>query len=188
MHSADRNPARAEILDLAIVSNLLSSHSVSALVGLIHIKSQPRLTDYTWAIEAYEIKLNFTYREANWELFQNYLVNKLSIQCIEGNCSKSEIDVAVKHLTDTLNRVTRYDITLKRRTFRLMQIATSTRVLIKKEKSSDAVTKNPQYYSSSHSLFRRANNFGNQRAIIEHLAENFTRVGHQQHERRLEDN
>jgi hypothetical protein len=38
------------------------------------------------------------------ELFQNYLLNNLNTQYLAGNCSKSEIVVAVKHLTDTLNR------------------------------------------------------------------------------------
>jgi hypothetical protein len=81
-------------------------------------------------LEPDEIKPNFIYREANWELFENYLVNNLNTQCLEGNCSKSEIGVAVKRLTDTINRASLYAIPLNRRTFRLMQIETSTRVLI----------------------------------------------------------
>jgi hypothetical protein len=75
---------------------------------------------------------NFICREANWELCQNYLANNLNSQCPEGNCSKSEIDVAIKHLTDTLNRATLYAVPLKRKTFKSMQIAVSTRVLIQK--------------------------------------------------------
>jgi hypothetical protein len=61
-----------------------------------------------------------------------YLVNNLNNQCLVGNCSQSEIDVAVKHLTDILNRATRCAIPLKKRTFKSMQIATSTSLLIQK--------------------------------------------------------
>jgi hypothetical protein len=46
-------------------------------------------------------KPNFIYREADWKLFQNYLVNNLSTQCRWELLR--ERDVAVKHLTDTIN-------------------------------------------------------------------------------------
>jgi hypothetical protein len=49
-----------------------------------------------------------------------------------GNTQKSEIDVAVKHLTDTVNRATQYAVPLKGRDFKSKQIATPTRVLIQK--------------------------------------------------------
>jgi hypothetical protein len=42
------------------------------------------------------------------------------------------IDVAVKHLTGTLNGSILYAMLKKRRTFKSMQIATSTRLLFKK--------------------------------------------------------
>jgi hypothetical protein len=51
---------------------------------------------------------------------------------IEGKCSKSEIDVAVEHLTNALNSATFYGVPLKRRTFKSMQNATSTLGLIQK--------------------------------------------------------
>jgi hypothetical protein len=43
-----------------------------------------------------------------------------------------ERDVAVKHLTDTINTATRLAIPLRTRTFKSMQIAASTRTLIQK--------------------------------------------------------
>jgi hypothetical protein len=45
---------------------------------------------------------------------------------------KTETDVAVKHLADTINRATRFAIPLRTRTFRSMQIAASTHTLIQK--------------------------------------------------------
>jgi hypothetical protein len=131
-HFPDRNPAGAEILDFAILSNVLSSHSVRTLSSLSTSDHSPVLLTIRGPLEPDEIKPNFIYREANWDLFQNYLVNNLNTQCLEGNCSKSEIDVAVRHLTDILNRASLFAIPLKRRTFRSMQISTPTRVLIQK--------------------------------------------------------
>ena len=131
-HFPDRNPAGAEILDFAILSNVLSRHSVRTLGSLSTSDHNPVLLSIRGPVEPDEIKQNFIYREANWELFQNYLVNNLNTQCLEGNCSKSEIDVAVKHLTDILNRATLYAVPLRRKTFKSMQIAASTRVLIQK--------------------------------------------------------
>jgi hypothetical protein len=128
----DRNPAGAETLDFAILSNALSSHSVRTLGSLSTSDHSPVLLTIRGPLESDEIKPNFIYREANWELFQKYLVNNLNAQWVEGNSSKSGIDVAVKHLTDTLNRAALYAILLKRRTLKSMQIATSTRVLIQK--------------------------------------------------------
>jgi hypothetical protein len=143
-HFPDRNPAGAEILDFAILSNILLSHSVRAPGSLSTSDHSPGLLTIRGPLEPDKIKPNFIYREANWELFQNYLVNNLSTQCLEGNCSKRATDVAVKHITDTLNRTSLYAIPLKWRTFKSVQIATSTRVLIrKKEPASDAVVKNP---------------------------------------------
>jgi hypothetical protein len=49
--------------------------------------------------------------------------------CLDQNYSKSEIDVVVKQLTDNLNRATRYAILLERKSFKSMQIASSTHVL-----------------------------------------------------------
>jgi hypothetical protein len=131
-HFPDRNPTRAEILDFAILSNVLSSHSVRTLGSLPTSDHSPVLLTIRGPLEADEVKHNFIYREANWELFQNYLVYNLNTHCLEGNCSKREIDVAVRHLTDTLNIATLYAVPLKRRTFKSVQIATSTRVLIQK--------------------------------------------------------
>jgi hypothetical protein len=86
------------------------------------------------SLEADHFKPNFIYGEFNCELFQNYLVNNCITQCLEENCSNSEIDVAVKHLTDTLNRAASYTIQLKTRTLKSMQLGTSTRLLIQKWK------------------------------------------------------
>jgi hypothetical protein len=133
-HFPDRNPAGADILHFTILSNLLSSHSGRTLGSLSTSDHNPVLLTIRGPLEPEEIKPNFIYREANWKLFQNYLINNLNTQCLERNCSKSEIDVALVHLTDTLNRATLYAVPLQRRTFNSMQIATSTRVLIQKRK------------------------------------------------------
>jgi hypothetical protein len=132
-HFPDRNPAGAEILDFAILSNVLSSHTVRTLSSLSTSDHSPILLTIRGPLETGKIKPNFIYREDNWKLFQNYLLNNLNIQCLQGNCSKSETDVAVRHLTDIINRASLFAIPLKRRIFRSVQIATSTCVLIQKE-------------------------------------------------------
>jgi hypothetical protein len=128
----DRNPADADILDFAIFSNVLSSHSIRTQGSLSSSDHNPVLITIRGPLEPGEIKQTFLYREANWELFQNYVVQNLNTQCLEGNCSNSEIDVAVQHLTDVLNKAIRYSIPQKRRTSKSMQISTSTRLLIQK--------------------------------------------------------
>jgi hypothetical protein len=108
-HLQDRNSAGAEILDFVILSNVLSSQSVCTLGRPSTSDHSPVLLTTRGPLEPDEIKPNFIYRE----LFQNYLVNNLSTQCLEGNWSKSETDLAVKHLTDTHNRVSLCAIPLK---------------------------------------------------------------------------
>jgi hypothetical protein len=144
-HFSDRNPAGAEILHFAVLSNLLSSHSVRTLGSLSTSDHNLVLLHIRGPLKPEEIKLHFIYRDANWELFQNYLVNNLNTQRLEGNCSKSEIDVALVHLTDTLNRATLYAVPLKRRTFNSMHLHSCAHS--KKEQASDAVPKNPWHYS-----------------------------------------
>jgi hypothetical protein len=148
-HLLDRNPAGTEILDFAIVNNVLSTHSIRTLGSLSTFHHSLVLLTARGPSEADKIKPNITYREANWELFQNYLVKNLSTHCLEGNCSRNEIDVAVKHLTGTPNKATRYAIPKEKRTFKSMQIATSTRLLIQKGKSLGSSGKNSWHYSST---------------------------------------
>jgi hypothetical protein len=127
-HFPDRTPIGADILNFAIVSNVLSNHSIPTLGSTSD--HHPVLPTVRGLLEADETKQNFIYREAHWTLFQKYLVSNLNTQCINGNCSRSEIDVAVKHLTDTLNGAT--NANPLRRTFKSMQITTSTPTLIQK--------------------------------------------------------
>jgi hypothetical protein len=119
-HFPDRNPIGADILDFAIVSNVLSIHSIRTLGSLSTSDHHPVLLTIRGPLEVGETKPNFIYREADWSLFLKYLVlvSSLNTQCINGNCSRSEIDVAVKNLTDTLNAATHYAIPLRRRTFK----------------------------------------------------------------------
>jgi hypothetical protein len=76
------------------------------------------------------MKPTFTYSAANWNLFQSYIVSHLNSQCLNGNCSISEIDVAVKHLSDTIISAVRHAIPLKSSSFSSLQISSSTRALI----------------------------------------------------------
>jgi hypothetical protein len=111
---------------------VLSNHSISTLGTLSTSDHHPVLLTIRDPLEADDAKPNSIYREADWTLFQKCLVSNLNTQCINGNCSRNEIDMAVKHLTDNLNLATHYAILLRRRTFKSMQIATSTRTLIQK--------------------------------------------------------
>jgi hypothetical protein len=119
--------------------------------------------------DAYEIKPHFVCREANWELVQNYLVNNPNTRCLEGNCSKSKIRVALKHLTDILKSATLYAMLLKIASFKSMQIAASTLTLI-------------QIRHRLRKQWQKAHDITLQRIIIGHLEEKFTSTGHQQHE------
>jgi hypothetical protein len=58
-----------EILDFAIVSKLLSSHSVRTLGSPSTSDHNPVLLTIRGQLEADEIIPEFLYREANWELF-----------------------------------------------------------------------------------------------------------------------
>jgi hypothetical protein len=130
-HFPDRNPIGVDILDFAIISNVLSNHSLRTLGTLSTSDHHPVLLNIRSPLEADETKPYFIYREADRTLFQKYLVSNLNTQRIIGNCSRSEIDVAVKRLTDTFTEAAYYAIPL-RRTFKSMQIATSIRTLIQK--------------------------------------------------------
>jgi exonuclease III len=67
-HFPNRNPAGAEILDFAILSNIFSSHSFRTLGSLSTSDHNPVLLTIRGSLESDEIKPNFMYREANWEL------------------------------------------------------------------------------------------------------------------------
>jgi hypothetical protein len=131
-HFPDKNPFAADILDFAVVSNVLSKHSIRTLGSLSTSDHYPVLLSLQGPLEDRDYKSTFIYHEADWTLFQTYLTNNLNSQCLDGNCSKSEIDVAVMHLTDTINRATQLAIPSRTRTYTSMQIATSTRILIQK--------------------------------------------------------
>jgi hypothetical protein len=113
---------------------VLFNHSICTVSTLSTSDHHPVLLTIRGPLEADKTKANFLCHEANWTLFQKYLVSNLNTQCIDGNCSRSELHVPVKHLTDTLIGAARYAIPLRRRTFKSMQIATSTRTLIQKRK------------------------------------------------------
>jgi endonuclease/exonuclease/phosphatase family metal-dependent hydrolase len=73
-HFPVRNRAEAKIQDFAILSNVLSSHSVRTLGSLSTSDHSPLLLTISGPLEP-----NFFYREANWELFHNtYLLTELS--------------------------------------------------------------------------------------------------------------
>jgi hypothetical protein len=128
-HFPNRNPIGADILDFAIVSNVLSNHSIRTLGSLSTSDHNPVLLTIRGPLQADETKPNLISREANWKRFQSYVV---VTQCLDGNCSNREVDVAAKHLIDTLNSAARYAIPLRSRSFIWMQIATYTRILIRK--------------------------------------------------------
>jgi hypothetical protein len=66
-----------ELLDFAIVSNLLSNHSIRALASLSTCDHNPILLTIRGPLETDETKLNFIYREADWTHFQKFLVSNL---------------------------------------------------------------------------------------------------------------
>jgi hypothetical protein len=83
-------------------------------------------------LEQIESKQSFNYSAANWDLFLSYVVSHLNTKCLDENCSISEINVAIKHLSVTLISAARHANRLKSSTFRSLQIATSIRVLVQK--------------------------------------------------------
>jgi hypothetical protein len=68
-HFPDSNSADADILDFAIISNVLSSHSIRTKGNLSSSDHNPVLLTIRGPIEADEIKQTFIYIEANWDLF-----------------------------------------------------------------------------------------------------------------------
>jgi hypothetical protein len=63
----------------AIVSNVLSNPSLRIILSHSTVEYSLVLLTIRGAIEAEGNGRNFIYREDNWELFQNYLVNNLNI-------------------------------------------------------------------------------------------------------------
>jgi hypothetical protein len=111
---------------------VLSNYSIRTLGSLSTSDHNPVLLTIRGPLQADETKPNYIYRDADWKLFQTYLAGRLNTHCLDGNSSTMEVDVAVRHLTDTLNNAARYAIPRKCKTFSSMQIATSTRILIQK--------------------------------------------------------
>jgi hypothetical protein len=64
-------------------------------------------------MEADEVKQTFIYSEENRDISQNYVDDNLNTRCLEGKCFRSEIDVAVKQLTDVLSKAMHYFICSK---------------------------------------------------------------------------
>jgi hypothetical protein len=63
MHFPDRNPVGAEILNFAIISNLLSNHSINTLGTFSTSDHSPLLLTISGPLEADVIKPNFIYCE-----------------------------------------------------------------------------------------------------------------------------
>jgi hypothetical protein len=120
-HFPDRNIIEVDILDVAILSNVLSNHTIRPL-------GSPSTSDHNPVLltirSLFTSGLYFIYGEVDWKLFQSYVIGNLNTQCLDGNCPKREIDVGMKHLTDTMNSAALYAIKMRSRTFRSMQIAT----------------------------------------------------------------
>jgi endonuclease/exonuclease/phosphatase family metal-dependent hydrolase len=70
-HFPDSNSADADILDFAVISNVLSRHSVLIQGSLSSSDHNPVLLTIRSPQEADEIKQTFVCSEANWDLFQN---------------------------------------------------------------------------------------------------------------------
>jgi hypothetical protein len=78
MHFPDRNPIGEDILDFAILSNVLSNHSIHTLGSLSTSGHNPVLLTVHGPLHADETKPKFIYREADWKLFQSYIISNLS--------------------------------------------------------------------------------------------------------------
>jgi hypothetical protein len=87
-HFPDSNSADADILHFAIIRNVLSSHSIRTQGSLSSSDHNPVLLNIRGPPEAGEIKQTLIYSEANWDLFQNYVVDNLNTLYLEGKCSK----------------------------------------------------------------------------------------------------
>jgi exonuclease III len=131
-HFPDNNPSRADILDFAILSNVLTKHSIRTLGNLSSSDHRPVLLSFPCPLEPVDSIPSFNYNAADWDLFQSHVVDHLNTQCVNGSCSIKEIDVAINHLTDIINSAARIAIPRRSGTIRPMQIAASTRTLIHK--------------------------------------------------------
>jgi hypothetical protein len=131
-HFPDRHSLGADILDIAVLSNALTKHSIPTLGNPSTSDHRPVLLSFNCPLEQAETKPTYTYSAANWTLFQSYIVSHLNTQCLAGNCSISEIDVAIKHLSNTIISAARHAIPLKSSSYSLLQIASSTLTLIQK--------------------------------------------------------
>jgi hypothetical protein len=133
----DLHSLGADILDIAILSNVLTKHSIRTLGNLSTSDHRPVLLSFNCPFEPAETKPTFTYSAANLTLFQSYIVSHLNTHCLVGNClvgncSISGIDVAIKHLSVTIISAARHAIPLKSSSFSTLQIASSTLALIQK--------------------------------------------------------
>jgi hypothetical protein len=79
-HFPDRNPIGEDILDFVILSNVLSNHSIRTLGSLSTSEHNPVLLTIRGPLQTDENKPNFMYREADWKLFQSYVISNLNTQ------------------------------------------------------------------------------------------------------------
>jgi endonuclease/exonuclease/phosphatase family metal-dependent hydrolase len=126
----DRLTSRSDILDIAILSNVLTKHSIRTLGNLSNSDHRPVLMSFNSHFEPTELKTIFNYSAANWNLFQTGILNRLNMQCLHGICSINEIDVAATRLTDIIPKAARQAIPLKTISYSSLQISSSTRALI----------------------------------------------------------
>jgi hypothetical protein len=131
-HIPDRNPEGADVLDFAILNNILSHYTVKTLGFLSHSDHRPVLLTIRGPLQSDERKTNYVYKEANWEYFRSWVHNNLNSTLLSHNPkpTTNEIDKAVSHFTDVVHTAIQKSVPIRTRNSRSMQIAPSTRLLI----------------------------------------------------------
>ena len=129
-HIPDRNPDGADVLDFAILNNILSHHTVKTLGFLSHSDHRPVLLTLRGPVQSDERKSIYVYKEANWEHFRSCVHNNLNSKLLSHNPTADQIDKAVSHFTEVVHTAIQKSIPVRTRNSRSMQISPSTRLLI----------------------------------------------------------
>jgi hypothetical protein len=106
-HIPDNDPASADVLDLALLKNVLSHHTIKTLGFLSHSDHSPIMLKIRGPVQSDEPKTTYVYKEANWQYFKNLVNNSLNSKFLANKATPTEIDNAVTHLKDVLHETIR---------------------------------------------------------------------------------
>jgi hypothetical protein len=74
-HISDNDPASADILDLAILHNVLAHHTIRTLGNLSHSDHRPVMLTIRGPVQSHGPKTTYVYKEANWQYSQSLVLS-----------------------------------------------------------------------------------------------------------------